>query len=170
MATAMPNDRRKNPVTVTCRECNSAPGFACTEQGYPLVVCHEVRYQQALLQQKAPLNAPKTKPLSVQCPHCGAMPLRTCVGPPPYRDPKPIHKKRYLAAQKIDNAILRARGRQPKPRFIELPTDQRPWLQPANTEAPPVDVLSPRALAEIKRIRDEARAARHADLEVEDGA
>lgn len=153
--------KKRSPLTVKCPVCAAMPLYRCSEDGWPIEVPHEDRYQKAWLVGTAPIAPPKTKPLAVRCPRCGAMPLRTCTGPAPYRDPKPIHKDRWLAAQKIDNYILRKRGRNPRTSLDQKPLADRPWLK-ENTDHPEVQPLHPRELQAIRKTRDAARQARAA--------
>lgn len=146
---------KENPLLVTCPYCVAAPGFSCTEEGYVLTTCHKERYVQARLSIPNRSGVPRTKPLSLVCPHCKAMPLRTCTGPPPFRDPKPIHKARWLAAERVDNTIRKARGQAKKESLSIAPIEDRPWLK-ENTEAPSNDVVSAETMAKIEEMKKRA--------------
>lgn len=147
---------KPKPLTARCPRCDSMPGFACTEQGWPLVTPHDERFQRALAN-RPPLKDPRTKPLSVRCPHCKAMPMRVCTNPPPFRDPRPIHKARYLAAERIDNAIRKARGLDKRKSLADKPMEERPWLGEGNTENPVVIPLTEPELEMIKEMRRKSR-------------
>lgn len=162
----MPNDRKHNPLSVRCPVCTAKVREKCWHDGWQLEVPHVERYTLAYQQVPAAILAPKTKPMSIRCPHCKAMPLRSCVGPPPFRDPKPTHKARYLAAEKIDKAILKARGAKPKVSLIDKPPEERPWLTKSGhpKTAPPVEPENRLELAKQAQARELARRARERDL------
>lgn len=160
-----PQKKPIRPMLAVCWTCGADPGIKCMEQGFELEIPHLARWQTAEQQQRRAPERQHTKPLSLRCPHCGAMPNRQCQGPPPYRNPVSLHKARYLAAEKIDNTINKARGRVPGVSAAELPPEERPWLK--NKERPVLKPLTWRekqALGEGKRARD-AEKERNAEKE-----
>lgn len=142
------------PLMESCPQCLAKPGIKCTEQGFVLEQVHMSRYSIASIRQTPPPKAPDISVLLVKCPRCGAMPRRTCAGPPPLRDPKPYHKERWLEKFKLDNAGRRAQGLEP------LTPEQwgRPWLE--NRDAPPAKVVGWR---DLKDAREQQEAMRQDD-------
>lgn len=141
------------PLLERCPQCLAAAGVKCTDQGFVLESVHMARYAIASIRQTPPQRTPNANILMVKCPRCGAMPRRTCAGPPPMRDPKPYHKERWLEKFKLDNAQRKALGMP----VLELEEFGRPWLE--NRDAPAPRVLGwrdKRAIADEKEARDQS--------------
>lgn len=155
-------------MKVTCPECGQLPYHKCLVDGFPLPVCHEARFQQALLQNTRHVEDRTMPVLMVRCPHCGAMPRRNCTGPAPFRDPKPTHKARYLAAQAVDNTVRRARGSPKRVDLSELPFEERPWYgneRMLGAGQIPVQKLGRREMQRLKHAREAAARERDKILE-----
>jgi rRNA maturation protein Nop10 len=141
----MPKRKPIRPLLAKCPQCGSEPGIKCVEQGFVLETVHPPRFAMARLQQTPAPRDPDVDILMVACPHCGAPPRRVCSGPPPARDPKPYHKARWLAKEKLDNAIRQSRGKPPK-------SYGKPWLE--DHQKPNVQPLNRYELRAIREERD----------------
>lgn len=138
------------PLLAKCPQCSALPGIKCTEQGFVMESVHTSRMSLAMLQQTEPPRDPKTNVMMVVCPECGALPRRICTGPPPARDPKPYHRRRYLAAERLDNQIREAHGSRKRVDSRQLPPEERPWVK--NRERPD---LKPASWRDLQAIREE---------------
>lgn len=134
------------PLLVDCPQCRAKAGIKCVEQGFILEHVHLERFALARLRQTPPARDPDTPILMVRCPRCGAPPRRTCYGPPPARDPKPYHKERWLAKERVDNEIRKSRGQAPK-------SIGKPWLE--DRAVPPNKPYGWRELQEFGEEQDD---------------
>lgn len=136
------------PLLEKCPQCLALPGVKCNESGFVLESVHMSRYSVASIRQTPSPSAPDISVLLVKCPRCGAMPRRTCAGPPPLRDPKPYHKERWLEKFKVDNAMRKALGLEPK-------DFGKPWLE--NRDAPAPRTVGWRDLQEAREEKEQRR-------------
>lgn len=144
----MANKKPVKPLLEKCPQCQALPGIKCQEQGFVLESVHMARHTMASIRQTPAPRAIDVNVLMVHCPRCGAMPRRTCAGPPPMRDPKPYHKERYLEKFRLEDADDRAKGRPPR-------TRGRPWLD--NRETPDNVSMSWRDKQALREQRDEMK-------------